>query len=334
MVKTVLAKLLPILILIVIVIIFSVTYRFFSGLHIRHYNQYIIPCQGQRIAYNNYTIPLTFFVLDEVDISELSSKENIIMIYLNSDEGSIVQATNWEIQEGAGFYSGTEFFAKRLKVFATFTSSMSINNLEIVYLDKTEVFDVGELNIKVMNPNNYIAETQIFSSFLDLSTQDSFMNQNENYFASVMTIFSIQSNSFSEMGYQIQNINLGIEGLSINPSSLKMVNNSMDYGISFTSNPDNEVYIHVMNVDILPNPNIEINVGGPDSGYYYSILGLCKTDDFNSLPIVTYYCPIFNCFDIESNESFEFGDPNNVFIDTPYFFNDDYVRELVEDYGI
>lgn len=332
--KAVISKLLPIIILIISVVIISVTYRYIFGLHIRHYNQYIIPCQGQRIAYTNYSIPLTFFVLDEVDLSELASNDNIMMINLKSDDGLTVQASNWEIKDGAGFYSGTEFFAKRLKVFATFTMSMNINVLEIVYVDKTELFDIGDLYIKLIITNNNIADTQIFSSFLDLSTQNSSMDQNSDFFSSTMTLFSMQANSFSEMGYRVQNIDLGINGLYINPSSLRMVGPSMNYGNAFTQDSENAEYLTVMNVDVIPNIQVDINVAGTEVGYIYTIFGLLKTENYNMQPIATYYCPVFICLDIESNETYEYGDPNNVFIDTPYFINDNYVRDLIEDYGI
>jgi len=332
--NTVFKKMMPILILIFSVTILSISYRFIFGIHIRHYNQYIIPCQGQRITHANYSIPITFFVLDEVDLSELSSKENILMISLKSDQGSEILATNWEIQAGAGFYSGTEFYAKRLSVYATFSESIVINKLEIVYLDKTESFDIGELAVQLMPVNNYISETQIYSTFFDLSTHDSMMNQSDDYFLSVMTVFSIQANAFSDEGYQIQRVDLGIDGLGISPSTLRIVSGTVDYGVSFTQDPDNADYINVDNVEQLPNSDILIHVGGSEAGYIQNILGLCKTNSYYESPIVTYYCPIFTCLDIETGEIYEFGDPNNVFFNAPYIINDDYVRNLIEDYGI
>lgn len=328
--KIIFNRLFPIVLIILSISIVGVIYKNIHGVKINHYLQYFVPMQGQRVVLNGNQTELIFYFVDEEELSEIASKSNIIRIDLISNMGNKVQVDDWDIISNSGFYSGSEYFGKQLYIYATFESEMIISAIRITYLDVVEEHDIGELKIVIQDINNEMANTQIITNARGFSSQGFIVNEDTQYFASEPSLLTITANGFGDSAFKIASIDLGIEGLGVDNSTLKLIDGSIDYGVAFQTNPDNEVYINLNTVDILSNQNITIDV---TSIPVQAIIAMQKTLQYNNSPIVTVINPVYVCIDEVSKAHYQFGDYNNYSVNIPHFMSDDYVQNLLEGQG-
>ena len=328
--KVIFNRLFPIILIILSISIVGVIYKNIHGVKINHYLQYFLPFQGQRVVLNGNQTELIFYFIDEEELSEIASKSNIISIDLISNLGNEVRVEDWNIITNSGFYSGSEYFGKQLYIYATFESEMIISSIRITYLDVVEEHDIGELKIVIQDINNEMANTQIITNARSFSSQGFIVNEDTQYFVSEPSLLTITANGFGDFAFKIGSIDLGIEGLGVDNSTLKLIDGSIDYGVAFQTNPDNEVYINLNTVDMLSNQNITIDVS---SIPVQAIIAMQKTLLYNNSPIVTVINPVYLCIDEGSKAHYQFGDYNNYSVNIPHFMSDDYVQNLLEGQG-
>jgi hypothetical protein len=207
---------------------------------------------------------------------------------------------------------------------------MIISSIRIRYLDVVEEHDIGGLKIVIQDINNEMANTQIITNARSFSSQGFIVNEDTQYFVSEPSLLTITANGFGDFAFKIASIDLGIEGLGVDNSTLKLIDGSIDYGVAFQTNPENEVYINLSTVDILSNQNITIDV---TSIPVQAIIAMQKTLLYNNSPIVTVINPVYVCIDEVSKTHYQFGDYNNYSINIPHFMSDDYVQNLLEGQG-
>jgi len=328
--KVIFNRLFPIILIILSISIVGVIYKNIHGVKINHYLQYFVPLQGQRVVLNGNQTELIFYFIDEEELSEIASKSNIISIDLISNLGNEVRVDDWDIISNAGFYSGSKYFGKQLYIYATFELEIIISAIRITYLDVVEEHDIGELKIVIQNINNEMANTQIITNARAFSSQGFIVNEDTQYFVSEPSLLTITANGFGDFSFRITSIDLGINGLGVDNSTLKLIDGSIDYGVAFQTDPDNEVYINLNTVDILPNQNITIDV---TSTPVQAIIAMQKTLQFNNTPVVTVINPVYVCIDEVSKAHYQFGDYNNYSVNIPHFMSDDYVQNLLEGLG-
>jgi hypothetical protein len=328
--KVILNRLFPIILIMISVVIVGSVYKMIHGVKINHYLQYFIPCQGQRVVLDGNQTELIFYFIDEVELSEIATKSNIISIDLITDLGNHIVVDDWDIVSNAGFYTGSEYFSKYLYIYTTFESECTISTIKITYLDIVEEYDIGELKITIQDINNEMANTQIITNTRAFSSQGFIINEDTQYFVYEPSLLTIMASGFGGYSFSIESIHLGVEGLGIDHSSLRFVEGSIDFGITFQTNPENEKYISLTEVDVLPEQSIKIDVV---STSVQAIIAMHKTADFNDNPIVTVINPVYTCMDLETEVIYQFGDYNNYSVNIPHFISDDYVRNLLEDLG-
>lgn len=155
-------------------VLFAISYRMLTGTQIRHYKQYVLPCRGRVCGYSFAYVE--FDVLDEKKISELSDLKNIRDIRLRTKEGEKLPTTEWTIYDESVVYRSELYSGKRLLLRVDFDKTQTVTKLEIVYPDKTEIFDIGELTLAMVGSNPHEANTEIFSAFSSQSSGKDFMD--------------------------------------------------------------------------------------------------------------------------------------------------------------
>ena len=306
-------------------------YKWISGTHIRHYQQYIFPCQGRISTYANSPAKISFYVLDEETISELSDQQNILRINLIEENDNVVSADDWGVSDNAGFYSESKYSAKELSVTLTLERVVVVKKLEIVYADKTESFDIGSLTIEPMENSEFEASTQIISYPMGVTSQNKFLNNDTDFFVDDKTLLQISANTLAG-GYRITKIEFGIPGLGINPSTLKVIPENMDFGKTFTEDLTNETYFSALVTEQMPDQEISLEVENMDGEFTNAIIGLVKSQQYDEAPMAIYYSPVFACVDNETNAEYRYSNPNYI-ISAPTITSDDYAQRLLEEQG-
>ena len=329
--KKVIFKRLALIVAILIAIVcITVAYKYFYGTRIQHFAQYIYPCEGQIVTVPDNQTVVSFYVLDEKDISELSEKSNINSVALIDQNGDEWVADDWDVVE-AGFYQGNEFSAKELDITLSFTQEITIELLRIKYPDKTETFNIGSLKIYPLTMDNLAANTQIYSLPDSMNLKNMMIDEDSVYYQVLPSLLNITANSLLE-SYSIINIDFGIQGLGVDPSTEKFVTADTDFGTSFTNDPDNETYLVSDAVDELPNQNIDIDIESIGSDFSYVIIALRHDINYDMEPASKYISPIYTCVDNVTNQQYIYGD-FNYYIITPQVVSDGYAASLLKEFG-
>lgn len=319
-------------IIIAIAICIPLGYKFFIGTHIRHYNQYIFPCQGRIIASESGEARIRLHILDEQKISELSDKQNIKNVDFITQDGGRIKATGWEINENAGFYQGDKYAAKELNIVATFKEQTVIQKIVLAYPDKKEIFDIGELKIYPLTPNDMMAYIQIISTPLSFDGQEGLINGNTGILTRMATALIIKVNT-PWKNIRIDKIDLGVHGMGIDPSTAKIMPSEIDFGQSFMNEPSNSIYFLQDRVNSLPAQDMGIEIQKTKNEFTSVLIALRQDKEYKAEAASLYMSPIFTCTDTSSNEQFIYGNNSNYYISTPLIVNAKTAEKLLKEHG-
>lgn len=329
--KRILFRLSIFILLLLIVVSITWIYKIVNGTNIEHYAQYIFPCQGQIITMKNEETSIDFIILDEKEISELSDKKNINAIYFETTDGKEIKVSDWEIYGDAGSYQSDKFSMKQLKVCTTLEKEVVIKNLKIVYPDKEEMFDIGMLKIVPLDVSNQTASTHIISTLIGDGTDNVFINEDTELLPYTSDFMHFTAYAFEDI--TVNNIDFGIDGLGIEPSTLQEVPKNMDFGQSFMNDPDNSVYLSQNPLDKLPKQDLELHIDGGKEEYTNYIIAIRESKEYKNVPISTYFAPLYTCTENSTNVKYTYGDLNYMIL-SPQIVNDKNAERLLKEYGI
>lgn len=316
--------------LLVVVSIVTI-YKKLNGTSIEHYAQYMFPCKGQIITMKGVKASIEFRILDEKEISELSDKNNIKGItFVNSAEKEI-KAADWEVYDEGGLYQSDKYSSKTLVVRADFEEETTIKKLNITYPDKEESFEVGSLKILPLEGSNQSASTQIYSTPWKQGGEDFFINDDSPILSSPANVLQLSSLPFIDI--TINKIDLGIEGLGIDPSTIREVPENMDFGEPFEKDPSNQTYLSQEVFDELPDPNMELSIEAGTDEYVSHIVAIRKSKDYDDSPATIYYSPLYTCTENSSGVEYLYGDMNYM-ISPPSILTDKNAEQLLEEFGV
>lgn len=323
------------LLVIVAIIIISTTsiivYKAISHSTIEHFKQYIVPCEGRIASYEDTNALLVFYVLDETSISEMADSKNIHAIHLVSENGEKIDAKEWEVSDGSGFYSGNKYSQKNLSV--TISNSRSINfvSMEIVYSDKTETFDIGKLSVYSQTISNLEACTQISSQVWDDDPYKGIMNATVEKILYQETLLDFSAYSLGE-NINIDSIDLGIPGMGIDPSTIQEVSENTNIQQEITNqNPVYNKYTISNIIERMPEQTVNISISGADDSRRF-LLGLRITAEYLNKPMVRYFSPIYYCTDQQTGEKYAYVNMNYLMVSSA-ITSDEYALKLLEENG-
>lgn len=309
-------------------------YKNIFGDNIRHYSQYIFPCQGQITTLKGENTTISFFVLDEKKISELSSKKNIKRIYIQSKEGQEIEATSWEVEEAFEFSEADKYSTKKLSLKIRIKHKHIIQKLVICYADKEEVFDIGNLTIYPLDISNEMASVSISSDpSIRIRMEDEMIDSSKYtkpiapLFTSLFFSVNMQANDL-----HINRIDFGIKGMGIEPKTCKKMPLNTDFGVDFSADLSNQVYTIEDSINQLPSQILNLKVEKAekvDMGY---LVAIRKSTDFDRNPYSLYISPIYSCKDDITNKEFLFGDPI-YYIMSPQIMNNQVAAKLLKEQG-
>lgn len=311
---------------IIVFISIALICKMLFGQKIVHYKQYLLPCEGRIIAPLNAPATVSFYVLDEQEISELASKNNIVAINLLDKYGQKYNAVEWSV-DPAGFYQGSTYSAKNLNITLTIEEEITANTIEIVYPDKKETMNIGELTITPMNADNYIAATQISSTPFSISAKSA----NDDY--RIPSVLHVMATSFRE-GFTITHVDFGILGIGVDPSTVKFFEGPVDIGPSFKENPENAVYFTSEAMEQLPLQDVSIDIKPTDSQDKSFFIALKHDESYNSQFAIKYYAPVYTCIDHQSGVQYHFFDYRYYRFVPLKLIDDEQARIMLEEFGI
>lgn len=129
-----------------------------------HYQQALIKYNGTIYASQNTPVDIALIFIDENELSEMASAENIKDIKLIDKSGQIYESESWTIQQGM---KEEDYLYRNIQIKLSFNNIglYEFNLVSIEYADnKIEEYDVGYLDIKVIDLNN-----ENYSGEFDLS---------------------------------------------------------------------------------------------------------------------------------------------------------------------
>lgn len=304
--------------------------KFVIGTKIEHSKQYIFPCEGRIFAFSGGQSTISFYVLDEKKISELSDKNNIKSIALIDQNGARHMAEDWSI-ESAGFYQGTTYSAKKLNVILRIEQEIVVTSIEIKYPDTIESLDIGALTITPLEVDNISAATQILAIPDSISLERDIVNNNTTYSQNTPSVLYLSASSFKE-GFTIKNIDLGITGLGVDPSTSKFVDKAMDFGKSFTDNSENKAYFLSDALNKLPNQEMDLFIESTKTDSVNLILAIKHDKSYSTEPTTKYFSPLYTCIDAASGKQFIYANSDYLCL-TPNLVSDTYIASLLEEFG-
>ena len=309
-------------------------YKNIFGDNIRHYSQYIFPCQGQISTLKAENTTISFFVLDEKKISELSSEKNIKRIYVQTKNEKNIEATSWEVQEAFEFSEADKYSTKKLSFKIRINNKQIIKKLVICYADKEEVFDIGNLTIYPLDVSDEMASVSISSDpSICIGKEDEMIDSSKYTKALAPSIKSLFfSVNMQANDLHINQIDFGIKGMGIEPKTCKKMPLNTDFGVAFSSDSSNQVYTLEDSMNQLPNQLLNLKVEKSekiDMGY---LVAIRKSFDFEEKPCSLYISPIYSCKDDITNKEFLFGDPL-YFIMSPEIMNNKVATKLLKELG-
>ncbi len=305
-------------------------YKFLSGIYIRHYAQFIFPCQGRIVTLVDHEATISFNVLDECKISELSDKQNIRGIEFITQKGDTILAKDWNVSE-AGFYQGNKFSAKKISITALFKEQAIIQKLKLVYPDKTEVFDIDSLTIDPIIITNEAAYAQINSSPMGFNPGNVPINADSDTQLSSVSMLHLYISMLGK-DYIIQHIDLGIPGMGVDPATAKFIPANTDFGVSFTNDPANRVYLENEIIAVLPDQKVNIELNNTGDKLVELIIAVRKTKEYTDKPVSTYLSPLFTCMDTSTNTQYVYGN-FDYYIDSPFIISDKSAGKLLKEFG-
>lgn len=321
----------PLLIMLFILVSIMIILKLYIGHDIEHFKQYLLPCSGRIITLSDTPTTISFCILDEEILSELASEENIESITLIDESGMAYQADTWNVSE-AGFYQGTLCSAKDLNVTFSTAAGFHLKQIEIEYPDCHEVFDVGDVEIYLINNvDEYFASTQIWAYPLSLTSRSRNDAINLTYKQDIPSALYLDAWS-SRDGFSIKDIDLGIAGLGINPNAVKFFEGKIDIGKSFYNDSSNAPFWLSNPVSVLNNSFFDIPIYAAPGSSDHLFIGLDHTIDFKAELNVQYYAPIYTCVDIKTGQEYlyaDFGCKRKI----PYIKDDNFAQQLLEEYG-
>lgn len=321
----------------VLVIFVSVIFLFFmktiNGTSIQHYKQYIIPAKGQIVTSFNADTNISFYVLDEIPISEIAEKENIKNITLVTKDDTYISSNNWEVESGIS--DSSDYEMKKLSIQASFDREVYLNKIIIEYKDKKEEFSIGSLKICPMEDVTLASRLFVYNDIINASSESRVINSsNIEYISPQCTVLQFSLDNSMEEGFIINNIDFGIDGMGIEPETMKGINGELDFGSSFSTNKEYESYRQTKVVEKLPDQTVKFKIDNQDTEGVYDqyIVSVRKNKEYQEDFTCIYVNPIFSCTNLKDKK--EFKTASTVYsIMQPIIANESYVNKILEEYG-
>lgn len=303
-----------------------------KGSDIVHYKQYIIPAQGQIVTEQGSETKISFIILDEEELSELATKENVDRIEISTDSGKILQVNDWTVESMT-----EELFqcSKKLSVSVPVEEECILSEMTICYRDKKEKFDIGKLKIipidRMAIREKYIC--YLYDEVFHTSDNDKISyvinESSEGFIHKEKTIFSMDWST--NMDFVIHRIDLGIDGMGIDPVTIQESGFDVDFGEAFTKEEKNKPYTFTGIVETLPSQNMELCIKDTKDEEYRWIAGVRRTKEYNDQFVCTYFNPLYLC----SNEEIgDFSYASDVYsMDIPVILGNAFVKNLLEEKG-
>lgn len=343
---------------IVIVLLFVVGIligKQYMGTRIRHYKQYMFPCQGQvpvwGKGHEDLTSRIRFYLLDEEEFSEMAELSNIRRIYITTETGEELETKDWTLTR---LNSGSELYIKRcLEVSLPFvTGEYVIRELTIVYPDTEETFEVGDLKIIPLEDTLYylgMGDIVMENTCTDLTStipQETpsllLLNEAEKHLYPMdSTMLRVEGCMYGDLkSMTIQKIDFGIPGFGIDPESIRLEQNAEQnyyFGhfdeYAFAEDPENALYMGKERVREIPEQLLDITVTEQS---FQIIASTVKTEAYDSYMKNLYLNPVFYCRDNTRETDFIYGDcSSSQLVYTPYlsYLEADSVLSLIREKG-
>lgn len=340
-INAILLSLFTMLILVGIILIIKVI----KGNSIIHYRQYMFQCQGQVAQPMN---GIAFIFIDEEELSEMADVNNLKNVYITTDEGEKIEATKWDLEERALFTAPDEYRGRKLNLYLPYDRAYTITQLTIVYPDKEETFEVGNLKVIPIETDSWmragiscyainLVELKSFLTDPDYVQEpdpEPFSTENLeagrfNFFQAVGRVYS------SEGSFTITKIDFGIEGMGIDPSTIRFLQgeecNFIGDTATFIEKEENKIYLERDILKSLPSQDISLSVTESKFSIYASIR---KTESYHTELTCLYISPVYYCVDDATGKMFVYGNELNYWIKEPIFrYEEEYVY-VIEEKGV
>lgn len=289
----------------------------YMGMRIRHYKQYIFPCQGQIVTPKGGAATIRFEVMDEEEHSELAEKSNIKKILLTTETGEQIEAEDWEI--GEGVTTAHKYVARILYLSVSTEQEFTIRELTIVYPDTKETFDIGNLKVCPIDQPYWI---QMWGECFDY-TPDSDNPYDRDEESGRHSLDATAVSVFGRLGSDresvtIRRIDFGIPGLGMDPDSVRLEQGEdLEMGMelmSFMSQPENEIYTRGVTVETLSDQDINLEITEPTFRIWAAAQ---KSGEYNDRMVSLYIAPVYYCIDPVTQEEVVYGDWESYYIASP-----------------
>ncbi len=309
-----------------IFMLMSIIIKQINGNKIAHFKQFLFPCKGQIAFVPNDEVHVQFELIDESEISELSNKNNILEIEMISENGDILKADDWNISNKEIFNS--KYTSKIVDiVINNLNNEFAIKSLRLVYPDVNETFEVGELNLRLIQNDEITPYVNINYNFLQ-KTLDGLFTGQEEVRPTEITCGQFDINGLKE-GLLITKIDLGIDGLFLDGVNVIEIGEILNMDQAFMEK--NKEYFSVSRVDKLPVQNINISIGEKTE---YKLISVVTTKEFDNNLVNLYFAPIFYIKDKSNNKESIFIKRNSYIIQSPMIFSDSFIERLFEEGGV
>lgn len=308
--------------------IFTAAFLFLDSDRIQHCNQYLIPVEGRISTYANCDTNLPFYFLDEKELSELAQKSNIKEVFLVRKNGTKLAAKDWDVTPNESLYAGSNYAAKQLTITITPEETTDFCALLLKYPDKEELFNIGNLQVYVIQEDPYEPYFQCLSTVSGegdqpvLSSDDKVLDFKASLSYGVFSITPARQTRILE-------IDLGIPDLAVDSESLKQIPTDFDFGINMTQDPAFDKYLQIHQTAVLGTMSINLEVRNS-----VTYLASLKTTRKSLAGIEIFLInPIFRCLDTVSGEEFSYTNTNYIPVGIK-ILDDSLAKELLEKEGI
>lgn len=303
-----------------------------SRVKLEHYKQHMYPVQGQFVG----TSGIQYIFLDESKTSEMSNVANIKKIYITTETGDKKKVEDWTIEEVE--WDISEVYTKRVLTLniPKERDEFVISKVTIVYVDKTEEFEAGSLKVI---PEEKMKQGVMSCDYVDVShlySTGEYVNDLLKGDSGNLLMLSGLSLVNLESAIKITQIDLGVSGIGIEPSTICLLEGDDAYKIlgmskrEFALAEENAMYVQSSLVEELPEQTFELDI----TNNLYSMYMLVKvTDEYQADNSCVYITPVFS-FKTSNSHSYIYGSSKWKEICEPVLQAEDEVKKILENNGI